>query len=226
VCVKFIIITGERKAMKKQLKGWKKLLYSASIGIAFIGCFILLIFTFLINDALDKTRNAVLGNIDGLDSSMRGVESALAAAEKELNTTNSTLEGLEKSFGPLSSSLGSTADALEGTAKTISLLELISPGISSYTSDLRDAASSLKTSASSLNSTALSFEDHKTNLGDLKKSMGDIRNSVSSQRKTISETRKTLDDVFGLIRIANILFFFVVISMFVILILDSAAGMI
>jgi chromosome segregation ATPase len=210
----------------RELKGWKKLLYSASIAISLIGCFVLFVFSLIINDALDKTRSAVLGNIDGLDASMRDVEGALMAAEKELNTTNATLEGLEGAFDPLANSLSSTADALDGTASTISLLELVSPGISSYTSDLKDAAGSLRQSAGSLNSSALSFDDHKANLGELKSSISGIRQSVSSQRSTISQTRAALDEVFGLIGIANILFFFVVISMFVVLILDSAAGMI
>lgn len=209
---------------KQELKGWKKLLNAISIAIAIMGCFVLLVFSFMINDAVDKTKSTVSSNVDSLYASLGNLEAAFVAAEDELDAANTTLDDLKGSIGPLSEGLRSTAGALDGTARTFSLLDVITPGISAYTSELEGAAASLEESAEKLDGSMSTFDEHKDTLGELKGSISGIRQSLSSQRAALGETKESMEEVFNLIKIANVLFFFVVMGIFLILILRSATG--
>lgn len=211
---------------KTEIKGWKKLLNAISIAIAILGSFVLLVFSIMINDAVDKTKSTVSSNIDSLYVSLGNIETAFVVAEDELDAANTTVDELQDSIGPLSEGLRSTAGALDGTAETFSLLELVTPGISAYTSELKGAADSLDESADRLDGSVSTFDEHKDTLGELKESISGIRESVSFQRAALGETKKSMEEVFNLMKIANILFFFVVMSIFLILILRSATGFI
>ena len=53
-----------------------------------------------------------------------------------------------------------------------------------------------------------------------------MRDGIASQRDTLSQTKQSVEDVFGLMKIANLLFLLVIISMFSILSINSIAGLI
>jgi len=209
---------------RSPLKGWKKILYGASIMIATIGSFTLLIFTFMLNDALDKTQASVLGAVDALQRDIGSIEDALISAESEIDNVNQTVDGLGSSLVPLSGSLVSLGDSVGGMASSISQTPIL--GVSVDTSGIQSAASSLKDSGVELGKTASGFEGHKQGIADMKAKVSEVRQSVSDQKASLSQTRKSLEDVFGLMKVANLLFFFVVVSMFVMLVINSAAGLI
>ena len=204
------------------LQGWKKLLYGASIMVSLGGSFLLLIFTFLINDALDRTQAAVTSNIIDIQNELSALELALFSAEGSLDGLDATMAGLSDSMGPLSAGLASTASSLDGMADSIASIPLI--GNIPAVGELRDGGASLKQSAAGLNQTAATFEGQAAQLSDLKSRVGEIRAGVSAQKQTLAGTLKAMDDIFGLIKVANLLFFIVVLCMFLMLVMNSAAG--
>lgn len=204
--------------------GWKKLLYGASIMVSLGGSFLLLIFTFLINDALDRTQAAVTSNILDVQNELSALELALFSAESSLDGLNATIAGLADSMVPLSAGLGSTADSLGGLAGTLSSIPLI--GNIPAVGQLRDGGASLKQSATGLNTTAATFAGQAAQLSDLKARIGDIRGGVSAQKQTLAKTLTAMNEIFGLIKVANLLFFIVVLCMFLMLVMNSAAGII
>jgi septal ring factor EnvC (AmiA/AmiB activator) len=203
--------------------GWKKLLYGASILISFVGSLVLLAFTFLINDALDKTRDLTLTSVEGIQGDLAALDNALAGAEQELNVVNDTLSGLQGAFTPLESGLRKTGDSIESLADAASSIPLIGPTVP--TTALKEASGSMKAAAAELGQTAATFDAHKTTMGELQSKVGEIRQTVSAQRTTLAQTATSIEDVFGLIKLANFLFFLVVISMFSMLVINSAAGL-
>jgi len=205
---------------------WKKILRGTSFIVALVGCFLLLIFAFLIYGALEKTKEAILNNLDGLYVSLANLEGTIVSIENELDATNETLDSLQNSIDPLSDGLASTASALDDTADALSTVGIISSDIADSASDMEDAAASIQESADELGGVADGFEEHKGNIAGLKTNMNEIKNSISSQKTIIAETQESLEDVFNTVHIANILFFFVIMCMFAILLLNSAAGLI
>ncbi len=203
--------------------GWKKLLYGVSIAIALCGSVILIAFTFLLNDAIDKTRDLTLTNVHEVQDDFTALDGALSSAEDELDVVNSTLSGLQGTFTPLESGLRKTGDAIGGMADAISAVPLI--GQTVPLGDLKAASASMKDAAAKLNDTSATFEQHKAGMSSLKDKVEGIRQSVSDQRATLDQTATSLADIFGLIKLANFLFFLVVISMFIMLVIDSAAGL-
>ena len=61
---------------------------------------------------------------------------------------------------------------------------------------------------------------------DLKENLKSVKDSLKDQREALGETKKSVEDIFELAKLANIMFFFVIVSMFVILILNSVAGLV
>ncbi|MBU0532480.1 hypothetical protein KKB44_03230 [Candidatus Micrarchaeota archaeon] len=207
-----------------KLEHLKKPLRAASLAIAFIGCFILLVLVFIINDAMDKTKNSLLNNLEEARQNMIEMEETLETLEGGLNSTDTALESLQESIEPLSEGLQSTADALNSTGEILSGIEGL--GVDMPEEEYMEAAESLKESAQELNETVSAFEEQKTTVNELGEDIGDIKDGVQSQRETLGQTKKSVEDVFELMKLANIFLFFVVVSMFGILILNSIAGLI
>ncbi len=216
----------EKKEPKKKdnwISRWKKPLRALSLVIALTGSFILMIFTFLIHDALDKTEQSITGNIEGIQQSLVDVEKTLGGIENELDAADKTIGDLDDSLSPLSDGLSSTADALIGISDSLSILSIPGISIGIDTSELDSAADSLKESSSEFDST--NFDEHKKNIFDLKDSISQMKTDIETQRSELGQTKKTVQDVMGLMKIANLLFFLVVISMFFMLSLNSIAGL-
>jgi hypothetical protein len=204
-------------------EGWKKLLYSSSIVIALGGSLVLLVFTFLINDALDKTRDLTLTNVQGVQNDLIALDGALTDAEAELGVVNTTLTDLQGTLTPLEMGLRKTGDSINGMANAVSQIPLIGQAVP--VADLQNASGSMLNAAAKLNDTAATFEAHKAGMSSLKDKVEEIRQSVSSQEAALGNTYTSIENVFGLIKIANFLFFLVVISMFSMLVINSAAGL-
>jgi hypothetical protein len=204
--------------------GWKKLLYGASILVALVGSFGLLIFSFMVNDALDRTQSAIVSNIDAVDKDLAGLEAALGSAGVEIGSVNNTLNGLEGSLTPLASGLNKTGASMGAIADSVSLI----PGIGSaiQTGPLKDASASLGESAGKLAQAAAGFSAHREGIAALKNAVDGIQGDISDQRSGLAQTRQSIEDVFGLMRIANILFFIVVVCIFGTLAMNSVAGII
>jgi peptidoglycan hydrolase CwlO-like protein len=213
---------GDAEAAEPR-SGWKQILYGASIVIALAGSLVLIVFTFLLNDAIDKTRDLVLANVQDIQNDLTSLDGTLSSAEDELDMVNSTLSGLQGTFTPLETGLRKTGDAIGGMATTVSAVPLI--GQSVPVADLKSAAASMTDAAAELNKTAATFEQHKADMSNLKDKVEGIRQSVSDQKATLDKTATSLGDIFGLVKLANFLFFLVVLSMFTMLVIDSAAGL-
>lgn len=205
------------------LQGWKKLLYGASILVSLGGSFLLLIFTFLINDAIDRTQATVDANIAAIEGELSSLELALFSAEGSISGINETMAGLTDSIAPLGAGLDSTGNSLGGMADAISSIPLI--GNIPAVGGLRSGGMSLKESAAGLGNVTAAFRAQTAQLSELRSRIGDIRDGVSAQKRALGDTKKSLDDVFGLVKVANLLFFIVVICMFLMLVMNSAAGM-
>lgn len=202
---------------------WKRILSGISILVSLIGAFGLLIFAFMINDALDKTESLTLQNIDGLMADLRSMEGALTSAETEISGMNATVSGLQSSLIPLADGLEMTGNSTADIAGAISSLPGI--GASIPTSDLTDAAANLKQAGTKLRQTVSGMDIHKQGIADLVDSVDSIKDSLKDQETTLAETRSSLEDVFGLMKIGNILFFIVVLCVFVAIGMNSVAGL-
>jgi septal ring factor EnvC (AmiA/AmiB activator) len=202
---------------------WKKALYGASIAISFCGSLVLLAFTFLLNDALDKTRDLVLENVAGVQKDLESLEGALATAETEVASMNATLGGLKGAFVPLENGLRRTGSSLGDFANTAAMMPFIGEAVP--VAELRAASASMAESADKLNETLDTFDAHTRGIGELGAKIGEIRMTVSGQMAALAQTQTALGDVFGLVKVANFLFFIVVISMFSMLVINSAAGL-
>ncbi|VVC02617.1 Uncharacterised protein [Candidatus Bilamarchaeum dharawalense] len=203
---------------------WKKLLYFASILVALVGSFILLIVTFMIHDALDKTQSTVLSNVDAVIQDLVSLETALITLESEVSTVNQSLDDLYSAFVPLSDGMNKTGNTLISLADSLSLIPTIGPTIP--TASLRETSLSLKDSANKLSETASGLVDHKQGVADIADAIGNIKNDLHTQRENLQQTKKSIADIFGLIKLANILFFVVVLCMFGTFLMNSVAGLI
>lgn len=203
---------------------WKTVLYGASIMVSLIGSFGLLIFTFLIYDSLDKTESLALANIDGVQSDLGGVEQSLVSAEAEISSANSTLDDVQSSLVPLSAGLEDTGSSIDSIAAAISGLPVV--GSSIPTSGLADASASLKDSGTRLANATSGLEANKATMGGLLAGVETLRASVHDQESTLAQTRSSLEDVFGLMKIASVLFFFVALCVFTTIGMNSVAGLV
>jgi septal ring factor EnvC (AmiA/AmiB activator) len=216
---------AEKKNADK-LHSLRKPLRALSLGIALVGLFVLLVFTVIINDAVDKIRDSILSNLETTRQAMIDLEEALGTLEEGLDSAEEAVDSLEGSIGPLSDGLEAAGDALDSTGSSLSLLSLVGVDVGSMQQDFSEASTSLKQSATELEGTAITFTEQKSTLSGLKEDLGDIKGGVRMQREAIGQTKKDVEDVFGLVKLANIMFFLVVASMFTILILNSVAGLV
>jgi len=205
-------------------KDWKKILRGVALVFALAGSLVLLIFTFMINDALDKTEKSVVSNIEGIQGTLMDVENAVEEADQQLNATAQTIDDLSQSFEPIATGLDSTGNALVGVSQTLAGINLLGVNLGSQAAELEDAANSMFTASDSLGDT--NFDEQAENIGEFQLSLQGIKDDIRMQRQTLDDTKKSVQEVIGLVKIANVLLFFVIISMFIILILDSAAGLI
>lgn len=207
------------KSLRKPLRG-------ISLAIGLIGLFVLLIFSFMINDALDKTEKSLLSNLEGIRQSLVEIEETLGTVGEGLDNTDDTMDALQNSTGSLSEGLRTTGDALQVTAVALSVLDTFGVDIFGATEKFNNAAITMKASADELSEATDAFEEQKTTLGELKTDLADIKQGISFQRETLGQTKKSVEEMFSLLKLANIFFFFVIASMFVMLMLNSVAGLI
>jgi peptidoglycan hydrolase CwlO-like protein len=212
-----------REKQKSLLSDWKKPLRILALVIALVGSFILMIFTFLIHDALDKTEQSMIRNVDGIQATLVDVENTLTGVENELDAAENTVGKLDNSLEPLSEGLNSTADALAEVSDSLALVSIPGIGINIDTGKLDEAADSLTEASEGLEATG--FDEHKENILDLKGALAQIKDDITAQRIQLGDTKRTIEEVIGLMKIANVLFFLVVVSMFFMLSLNSVAGM-
>ena len=205
-------------------KDWKKVLRGIALLFALAGSVVLLVFTFMINDALDRTEKSVVGNIEGIQGTLLDIENAVDKADQQLNATSRTLQSLEASFTPISEGLDSTGAALAGMSQTLSGISLLGVNLGAQAAELEDAANSMFEASGSLEDT--NFDEHTENVGELQLSLQSIKDDIRMQRQTLGETKRSVEEVIGLMKIANVLLFFVIISMFIVLMLNSTAGLI
>ncbi|MBN1170458.1 hypothetical protein JXA56_05505 [Candidatus Micrarchaeota archaeon] len=205
-------------------KNWKKILRSVALVFALAGSFVLLFFTFLINDALDKTRDSVISNINGIQGTLLEMESAVDGADRQLNATAETFDSLEASFLPISEGLESTGNALVGMSQSLAAFKILGMSLSEQANELKDAGNSMFEASENLQET--DFEEHKNNIAGFRVSLQEIKEDISMQRLMLGETKETVENVVGLMKIANVLLFFVIISIFMVGILNSTAGLI
>jgi chromosome segregation ATPase len=215
-----------KKKEADKLHSLKKPLRVLSLGIALIGLFVLLVFSIMINDAMDKIRDSILSNLETTRQSMIELEEAFGTLEEGLDSAGDAIDSLGGSIDPLSSGLGSAGDALDSIGGSLSLLSLLGVDFSGAKAELDEASSSLKDAATELQNTSTTFQEQKSTLSGLKEDLGEIKDGVRGQREAIGQTKKDVEDVFGLVKLANIMFFLVIASMFSILILNSVAGLI
>jgi hypothetical protein len=202
---------------------WKRILLGISLLVSLTGSFALLIFTFMINDALDKTESLCLQNIDGVVNDIRGIEGALTSAETEIGGMNATVSELQSSLLPLADGLEMTGNSTASIAASISSL----PGIGANipTSGLTDAAASLEEAGAKLKQSISGMDIHKQGIADLVEGVDSIKDSLKGQEATLAEARSSLEDVFGLVKIGNFLFFIVVLCVFTANGMNSIAGL-
>jgi len=217
-------MANEEKGEK--LSGLKRPLRMLSLGIALIGLFVLLVFSIMINDAMDKVRDSILSNLETTRQSMIELEEAFGTLEDGLDSADDAIDSLDESVAPLSSGLESAGDALDSIGGSLSLLSLVGVDFSGARGELSQASSSLKDAAAGLQNTSASFEEQKSTLSGLKEDLGQIKDGVRSQREAIGQTERDVEDIFGLAKLANVMFFLVIASMFSILILNSVAGLV
>jgi len=208
------------------LTSLRKPLRGLSLAIGLIGLFVLLIFSFMINDGLDRTEKSILNNLEETRQNLIEIEETLGTLEEGMDSADNAIETLQNSTGPLSEGLRTTGDALEVTAVALSVLDMVGVDIFGATEKFGDAAQSMKSSADELSEAADAFKKQKTTLRTLKQDLARIKQGIASQRETLGETKAAVEDVFSLARLANIFFFFVIASMFVMLMLNSVAGLV
>lgn len=200
----------------------KRAIRFLSLIVAFGGSFILLIFTFMINDALDKIERTTISNIEAIEGTLFELVSTLETVKTEIDSTNATIDNLQKSFEPISNGLSSAGDSLLGIAETMSTISFFN--LENEADKLEEAGNSMLEASKKIQLT--NFEEHNTNFVEISNSIEGIKNSIEKQRIELLGTKKTIKETITLAKIANILLFFVIIAMFVVLSLNSAAGLI
>jgi hypothetical protein len=158
-----------------------------------------------------------------VQADLQSLEAALATAESEVAAVNATFDGLKGAFVPLESGLRRTGGSLGDFADTAAMMPFIGEAVP--VAELRAASASMTESADRLNETVGTFDAHTRGIGELGAKIGEIRMTVSGQMATLAQTQTALGDIFGLVKVANFLFFIVVISMFSMLVINSAAGL-
>ncbi len=202
----------------------KKILRGLSLGIAVVGSLILLVFTFMINDAIDKLEKTAVSNIEKAQGTLFEFENTLEQVKMELNSTLSTLEALEASVDPISSGLHSTGTALVGMSSTLGAVSFLGISLGEEADQLGSAGYSMLDAAENLDNA--DFGEQAGNFDDISESIDSVKMSITQQRLALAETKQSIQDLISLARIANVLLFFVIISMFTMISLNSAAGLI
>lgn len=215
-----------KKEESIELHSLQRPLRAVSLAIALVGLFVLLIFSIIINDAMDKTRDSLLSNFEEIKGSLLDIENSLTTLGEGLNSANETIGALEESIVPLSYGLEATGDALESTGDALTVLELLGGDAAAIKYEFDSAAMSMKSSAQKLNESSTAFEEQRITLTQLQDDIDEMKGGISAQRQSIGKTKSSFEEVFSLMKIANVLFFLVIASMFVILILNSIAGLV
>lgn len=217
--------TDENYEMGKILKSSKKYIYGAGLAISIIGIILLIAFTFLINDSIDKTREMIDSNLNAAVQNLANAETSAAVIEAQIDGINTTISTAQRSFVPLSNGIESASISLNGLSDMLSGLS--SFGVSQNTiNQLRSSSSSLHQSATLLNQSATSLNVQVNATSDLKTSVSQIKLGINNQKLALINTQSQIEIVFGNIKTANIIFFLIIFGMLSILGINSAAGII
>jgi len=205
------------------LKKLKKPVYAITMFMSAIGIVTAIFLAFVINDALDKTESAISSNLDSAISLLSDMENVALDAESEIDSVNASLSEVGDSLGELAGGIEATGITIKGFGNTLSQINLPGFSLSQYGDQLGDSADELINGSANLKQ-AGELSGHKDALGQLKDSVASIRNDISQQRAQISGTKRSISDSFGLIKLANMLVFILVVLMFAVLLMNSAAG--
>lgn len=204
----------------------KKPLRMLSLLFACVGIFLSLVMAFLINDALGKTETILLKNVDSVYSILLNARDGVAAVESEISTAEKTITDVNSSIVSLSKGVEETSGAISGLGDSVSGLGVAGLLLGSdLTKQLNGSAEYLLNSSISLKKISDSTTSHQKNINDLKSSLTKIKTDIANQAYAIKSTKKELSNIFGLIKIANIVVFVMFTMMFIVLILNSAAGL-
>lgn len=206
-----------------ELKKLKKPTYVFAMLLSGVGILIALILAFVINDALDKTETAIKANLDGIYKMVADLEGTMATVEGEVGALNTTFDDLNGSMSTLADGIGGTGTTVKQFGATLSQINIPGFSLAQYGSELSDSGDELLNGSAQLKKVG-ALSEHREKLGELETSLSSIKEDLAKQKTQISQTKSSISEVFGLIKLANILVFVMFVVMFGVLILNSAAG--
>ena len=212
----------EERAME-DLRSLKKPTYVLAMFFSAVGIFIALILAFVINDALDKTQASINANLDGISLMLTDAENSAGTLDSEVSALNATFDELNGSVSSLSDGMSGTGQTLKQFGATLSQITIPGLGISQYGTQLSASGDDILNGAANLRQVG-ELSQHRENLADLSASVTLIKADLAGQRGKVAQTKQSISDVIGLIKIADILIFVMFATMFGVLILNSAAG--
>jgi len=205
------------------LKQLKKPTYAISVFFSLAGIFVALVLAFVINDALDETQSSINANLDGISAMLTDAENTASTLESEVSALDDTFNGLNGSISSLSEGLGGTGMTLKQFGNTLSQVSIPGLGLSQYGEALSASGDDILNGSARLKQVG-ELAEHRQNLEGLKSSAGSIRADLAGQRAKVAQTKQSISDVIGLIKLADFLVFVMFVTMFGVLILNSAAG--
>ncbi len=207
------------------LKKSKKYIYATGIAISIIGIVCLGIFTFLVNDSIDKAHEITLNNIESTSQNLQNAKDAADTIELQIGSLNSTIDEVKGSIAPLS-------QGIESTSVSINAIASAAAGFSSFglgqgaINQLNSASVSLHQSALMLNQSSATLQNQKELSSQLKDNVHKISLSIGSQKDALDSSKEEFETIFNNMKLANALFFVIIFGMLSILGINSAAGII
>jgi methyl-accepting chemotaxis protein len=204
------------------LRHLKKPVYAGSLLLSALGILVALVLAFVINDALDKMQASVNTNMDGIAALLDDTGQTVSVMDAELGSLNTTFDDINASVSSLSAGMNGTGATLKQVGASISQVSLI-PGLGQYGTELADSGDQIIAGAAKLGQ-AGGLAGHRENLAQLRASVGAIGADLANQRAKVADAKQSISDAIGLIKLANILVFVMFVTMFAVLMLNSAAG--
>jgi hypothetical protein len=203
----------------------KKPIRILSLFFGFSGILISLIVTFLVNDALGKTEQMLLSNLDGVYSLLINVQGSVTSVESEVSTAANTIDDVNKSINSLALGVEQTSGAIGYLASSINQVSLVGLVLGDVGPKLNGSAEYMLNSSKSLKSISSSTSEHKQNILNLRSSLTRVKNDISTEAQKVQASKTQLSSVFGTLKLANIVLFVMFFILFLVLILNSIAGL-
>lgn len=208
---------------KIELKQLKKPTYGISVFFSIGGMMVALVLAFLINDALDKTQNAIGSNLQSIDRLLLDVGESASALQAEVLSLNTTFDDLNDSVSTLAGGIEGTGKAVKGFGDMVTQLGPLASSLSGYSANLTASGDALINGSAGLRKVG-ELAGERKGISDLSSSLEKIENDLNRQRASVSETGDAIVSIIGTMKLANILVFVMFIIMFSVLFLNSAAG--